>query len=78
MKYLWDDAFKMDRYSYFNEGMSSLDSVIEVFREEPASQTDLLKRVLKYAVYAKMLGQANEESQVEGENITEEGSSDGE
>lgn len=78
LKYLWDDAFKMDRYSYFNEGMSSLDSVIEVFREEPASQTDLLKRVLKYAVYAKMLGQANEESQVEGENITEEGSSDGE
>ena len=57
LKYLWDDAFKMDRYSYFNEGMSSLDSVIEVFREEPASQTDLLKRVLKYGVYAKMIGQ---------------------
>lgn len=77
LKYLWDDAFKMDRYSYFNEGMSSLDSVIEVFREEPSSQTDLLKRVLKYAVYAKMLGQVNEGSQVEIENA-EEGSSDGE
>ena len=71
LKYLWDDAFKMDRYSYFNENMSSLDMVIEVFREEPVSQTDLLKRVLKYGVYTKMVEQvelqSNEEGNVDGE-----------
>lgn len=71
LKYLWDDAFKMDRYSYFNENMSSLDMVIEVFREEPVSQTDLLKRVLKYGVYTKMVeqveSQSNEEDQIDGE-----------
>ena len=72
LKYLWDDAFKMDRYSYFNEGMSSLDSVIEVFREGPASQTDLLKRVLKYGVYAKMIGQV-----ATGTHESEEEQSDG-
>lgn len=71
LKYLWDDAFKMDRYSYFNEGMSSLDSVIEVFREEPASQTDLLKRVLNYAVYAKMIGHKTAETQVSEEELAD-------
>ena len=44
----------MDRYSYFNESMTSLDNIIDVFHEETPSQTDLLKRVLKYAVYMKM------------------------
>lgn len=53
LKYLWDDAFKMDHYTYFNEGISSLDTIIDIFKEE-SSETDLLKRVLKYAVYAKM------------------------
>ena len=71
LKYLWDDAFKMDRYSYFNEGMSSLDSIIEVFREEPASQTDLLKRVLKYTVYSKMIGQTNSETVTNEEEQTD-------
>lgn len=61
----------MDRYSYFNEGMSSLDSVIEVFREEPASQTDLLKRVLNYAVYAKMIGHKTAETQVSEEELAD-------
>lgn len=55
LKYLWDDAFKMDHYAYFNEGISSLDNIIEIFRETP-SDVDILKRVLKYTVYVKMLG----------------------
>lgn len=71
LKYLWDDAFKMDRYSYFNKGMSSLDSVIEVFREEPESQTDLLKRVLKYTVYSKMIGQVASETITSEEEQTD-------
>ena len=54
LKYLWDDAFKMDRYSYFNESMTSLDNIIDVFHEETPSPTDLLQRILKYAVYMKM------------------------
>mgnify|MGYP004455983595 CR=1 FL=1 len=61
LKYLWDDAFKMDRYVYFNESMHSLDNVIEVFRDESLMNTDLLKRVLKYTVYQKML-EENEEN----------------
>lgn len=73
LKYLWDDAFKMDRHSYFNEGMSSLDNIIDVFREESGSQTDLLKRVLKYTIYAKMNGQAAGSSQVENTEGEEEG-----
>lgn len=66
LKYLWDDAFKMDRYSYFNESMSSLDNIIEVFREEPTSQADLLKCVIKRDIYAKMIDRAITVSQGEG------------
>lgn len=54
LKYLWDDAFKIDRYVYFNEGISSLDNIIEMFRDA-SSDADILKRVLKYTVYEKML-----------------------
>lgn len=55
LKYLWDDAFKMDHSVYFKEDISSLDTIIELFRETP-SNADILKRVLKYSIYAKMLG----------------------
>lgn len=56
LKYLWDDAFKMDHYTYFNENISSVDGIIEVFRESQ-SEMDILRRVLKLAVYQKMIGQ---------------------
>lgn len=70
LKYLWDDVFKMDRYVYFNESMSSLDNIIDVFRDESAADADILKRVLKYTVYQKMLGQKTEGSSLEkGENV---------
>lgn len=76
LKYLWDDAFKMDRYSYFNESMTSLDNVIDVFRDDTPTQTDILKRVLKYAVFMKMVGtddttELNEEISVEEEHEDE-------
>ena len=54
LKYLWDDAFKMDHYAYFSESISSLDNIVEIFRETP-SDVDILKRVLRYTVYEKML-----------------------
>ncbi len=60
LKYLWDDAFKMDHHVFFNEDMSSLDNVIEVFREDAEPGADLLKRVLRYTVYQKMLAPKGE------------------
>lgn len=59
LKYLWDDAFKMDHYAYFNENISSVDNIIDVFKETQ-SQGDTLKRVLKLAVYMKMIGQGSD------------------
>ncbi len=56
LKYLWDDAFKMDHYTYFNENISSVDGIIEAFKESQL-EGDILRRVLKPAVYQKMLGQ---------------------
>ncbi len=75
LKYLWDDAFKMDHYTYFNESISSIDGIIDVFRESQ-SEVDVLKRVLKLTVYQKMLGQAvapgNTEEVVEAGEGTED------
>lgn len=75
LKYLWDDAFKMDHYTYFNESISSVDGIIEICRE-PQSKVDVLKRVLKFAVYQKMLGQVLPSENVEGVTEAEEGADD--
>ena len=77
LKYLWDDAFKMDHHAFFNENISSLDNIIDVFREEAKPGSDPLKRVLRYATYQKMLAQkAESETQVssaeEGEKTDDE------
>lgn len=76
LKYLWDDAFKMDRYVYFNESISSIDTIINVFQEEQSTNTDLLKRVLKYEVYAKMTKRVVKETQ-NGSNVEQEEKPDG-
>lgn len=78
LKYLWDDAFKMDHYTYFNEKISSLDDIIDAFRE-PRVETDVLEMVLKQTVYKKMNEPAakNEEAEEYVENLeTEEGEND--
>lgn len=75
LKYLWDDAFKMDHYTYFNESISSVDGIIEVFRESQ-SEVDALKRVLKLNVYAKMLGQAVAPENAENAPEAEESNND--
>ena len=76
LKYLWDDAFKMDRYTYFNEGIFSVDGLIEVFKESQ-TEGDVLKRVLKYSVYQKMVGQTkiseNEDETANVEESTDDG-----
>lgn len=56
LKYLWDDAFKMDHYTYFNENISSVDGIIDVFRESK-TEVDVLRRVLRLSIYQKMIGQ---------------------
>src|SRR5699024_7189963 len=33
LKYLWDDAFKLNRYDLFNENYMSLDSIMRHFNE---------------------------------------------
>lgn len=70
LKYLWDDVFKMDHKVYFNEDMTSLDDVIDVFREEAPANSDLLERVLNYNVYQKMVKSntvSTSEQEVDGE-----------
>ena len=71
LKYLWDDAFKMDHYAYFNDSISSVDGIIDVFRESQ-SEVDVLKKVLKLAVYQRMLGQAVAPRDAESEEGTDD------
>lgn len=52
LKYLWDDAFKMDKTVVFNESCKLLEDVVAVYSN---SQTDKLSAVLKKNVYEKML-----------------------
>lgn len=52
LKYLWDDAFKMERELVFKEEYKSLDSIIMAYE---TSNEDRLLTVLKSDVYKKML-----------------------
>lgn len=52
LKYLWDDAFKMDKESVFDDKFKSLEDVIETYEH---SKEDRLKSVLRLDVYRKML-----------------------
>ena len=54
LKYLWDDAFKMDKTAIFNESCRSLEDVIAVYE---TAATDKLAAVLKFSVYEKMLSE---------------------
>ena len=52
LKYLWDDAFRMDREYIFSDEMKSLDTVIDTFEK---SDGDKLSHVLRTNIYAEML-----------------------
>lgn len=52
LKYLWDDAFKMDKEAVFDEKFKSLEMVIETYEQ---SESDKLQAVLRKEVYKKML-----------------------
>lgn len=66
LKYLWDDAFRMDRQVAFSSNILSLDSLLETYQ---SSNEDPLKSVLKQSVYQKMIDKMIEKkTNTEGEN----------
>lgn len=54
LKYLWEDAFKMNREAVFDEKFKSLDQVIEAFCAAEEDWEDPLDAVLRSEVYRKM------------------------
>ena len=52
LKYLWDDAFKINREEVFRDEFKSLDSVIEKYEE---ASGDRLEAVLRMGIYEKMV-----------------------
>lgn len=67
LKYLWDDAFRMDKQVVFDKRMTSLEKVLEAYQ---TALGDPLKAVLKSDVYQKMsdrMKQTNNDSEETGE-----------
>lgn len=56
LKYLWDDAFKLDRDTLFNEKYKSIEELIEDYKTEV---NDKLAAVSNPSVYKKMLDVSN-------------------
>lgn len=52
LKYIWDDAFRMEPDAVFDEKFKSLENVIEVYETH---QGDKLQSVLRAAVYKQMI-----------------------
>lgn len=65
LKYLWDDAFKMDKQMIFDKKMTSLEKVLDAYQN---AQGDPLKTVLKGDVYQKMYDSTNANSDKETED----------
>ena len=59
LKYLWDDAFKMDKTAIFNEKCKSLEDVVVTYE---TTTTDKLEAVLKSSVYEKMLSKMQQKN----------------
>lgn len=68
LKYLWDDAFRMDRIAYFSDEAKSLEFVIETFA---TSKNDPLSLVLRSEVYNKMLTLMNDNHTISDINDSE-------
>ena len=65
LKYLWDDAFKMDKESVFKSDYKSLEEVVVAYEK---AEGDKLSTVLRLEVYKKML----EKLENTGENNIQE------
>lgn len=57
LKYLWDDAFKMNHTEIFNENLKSLEDVIIAYE---TTTKDKLEEVLRLNVYEKMISKMSE------------------
>jgi len=64
LKYLWDDAFKMDKETVFDEKYGSLEEVIEAYETAPS---DKLQTVLRAELYSKMLKKMSTQESMESE-----------
>ena len=65
LKYLWDDAFKMDKTAIFNENCKSLEEVVVTYETATA---DKLSAVLRLSVYEKMLSKMQQNNTENIEN----------
>lgn len=65
LKYLWDDAFKMDKTVVFNENCKSLEEVVVTYE---TATTDKLAAVLRLSVYEKMLSKMRQNNTGNNEN----------
>lgn len=65
LKYLWDDAFKMDKMAIFNENCKSLEDVVVTYEK---ATTDKLAAVLRLSVYEKMLSKMQQKNTENDEN----------
>lgn len=65
LKYLWDDAFKMDKTAIFNENCKSLEDVVVTYE---TATTDKLAAVLRLSVYEKMLLKMRQKNTENDEN----------
>lgn len=65
LKYLWDDAFKMDRSAIFDENYKSLEDVIITYE---TAMSDKLASVLRQSVYEKMLSKMQQKNTDSNEN----------
>jgi len=61
LKYMWDDAFRMDKQAVFDGDIKSLEKMLEEYQ---SADEDPLKAVLKPSVYQKMLDKMNEKKTV--------------
>lgn len=65
LKYLWDDAFKMDKTAIFNENCKSLEEVVTTYE---SATNDKLAAVLRLSVYEKMLLKTHQKGVENSEN----------
>ncbi len=54
LKYLWDDAFKLDRDKVFDESIKSIGELVSTYEDEAKKHHDPIKGVMKAEVYKRM------------------------
>lgn len=55
LKFLWDDAFKLDRNEIFRSDIKSIGELLEAYEKEANSNRDPIKGVMDAEVYKRMM-----------------------